>query len=50
MGRRIHDEIAPFAIARDRRLLSVLSEGQRKDVHAIVAALTREIERMLRED
>jgi DNA-binding MarR family transcriptional regulator len=49
-GARVHDEIAPFAIARDQRLLSVLSEGQRKDVHAIVAALTQEIERMLRED
>ncbi|HEX7007375.1 MAG TPA: MarR family winged helix-turn-helix transcriptional regulator [Alphaproteobacteria bacterium] len=49
-GARIHDEIAPFAIARDRRLLSVLSPAQRRDVHAIVEALTREIERMLKED
>lgn len=49
-GRRIHDEIAPFAVARDRRLLSMLSAAQRRDVHAIVDALTREIERMLRED
>ena len=49
-GAQIHDEIAPFAIARDRRLLSVLSESQRKDVHAIVEALTGEIERMLREE
>jgi DNA-binding MarR family transcriptional regulator len=49
-GAQIHDEIAPFAIARDRRLLSVLSEAQRKDVHEIVEALTREIERMLEEE
>jgi DNA-binding MarR family transcriptional regulator len=49
-GARIHDEIAPFAQARDRRLLAVLTERQRGDVHAIVAALTREIERMLREE
>jgi DNA-binding MarR family transcriptional regulator len=49
-GARIHDDIAPFAVARDRRLLSVLSEAQRRDVHEIVEALTREIERMLEEE
>lgn len=49
-GTRIHDEIAPYAMARDRRLLSVLSERQREDVQAIVDALTAEIEHMLRED
>lgn len=48
-GAEVHDEIAPFAVARDKQLLSVLSAAERRDVHAIVDALTREIERMLEE-
>jgi DNA-binding MarR family transcriptional regulator len=48
-GAHLHDEIAPQAIARDKRLRAALTVAQRREIDAIVDTLSAEVERMLEE-